>query len=213
MIRLGLSGNRYSGKRKVCEAFEKIGVPVFDADVVLKFAMIYNYDILADVRKYIGSDIFIGDSININKLDKKTFDTVLDLFENDLFKAYKRFEDKFDHSIYTVFKSSILFERGWESKMDITANVFAPQTDRIKRCKDSTGKGLLIINELAKSEMDVYVKNEKSDYVIHNYNDDHLSNPSIHVKGSVRKQVDTIDQTIIDEFLYKETTRGIFRIS
>jgi len=37
MIKVGLSGNRYSGKTAVSKMFKQIGIPVFDADIVLKF--------------------------------------------------------------------------------------------------------------------------------------------------------------------------------
>ena len=37
MIKVGLSGNRYSGKSTVCKLFKQIGIPVFEADVILKF--------------------------------------------------------------------------------------------------------------------------------------------------------------------------------
>lgn len=200
MIRLGLSGNRYSGKNKVAAEFERIGVPVFDADVVLKFALKYNYDAIANVRKYIGNDVFLGDYINLRKMNKETFDKVLDIFEDDLFEAYSKFEKKYSTSIYTIFKSGILFEREWNKKLDLSISVFSPQTDRIKRCKRRTAQGLLIINELAKSEMCAYDKNSEADYVIHNYDDE---NPK-GVTGDLLKQVSDIDQKIIDEYLYKE---------
>lgn len=200
MIKLGLSGNRYAGKDKISKVFEKIGVPVFDADTVLKFILQYNYDALADVRKYMGSDIFIKDALDIRRMDKETFDKVLDFFEDDLFKAYQRFEDKYPTSIYTVFNSSILFEREWDNKMDLTVSVFAPRTDRVRRCKSMTNQGLLIINDLIKTEMEDLAKNEIADYTIHNYDD---GNPKV-ITGDILKQVSEIDQKIIDEYLYKE---------
>ena len=39
MIKVGLSGNRYAGKDAVSRLFEQIRVPVFDADIVLKFIL------------------------------------------------------------------------------------------------------------------------------------------------------------------------------
>jgi dephospho-CoA kinase len=200
MIKLGLSGNRYSGKNRVSEIFEKIGVPVFDADTVLKFILQYNYDALADIRKYMGSDIFIRDSLDIRRMDKETFDKVLNFVEVDLFNAYQRFEEKYSTSIYTVFNSSILFEKEWDNRMDLTVSVFAPKTDRIKRCKAKTNQGLLLINDLIKTEMDELSKNEIADYTIHNYDE---GNPNI-INGDILKQVSEIDQKIIDEYLYKE---------
>ena len=39
MITLGLSGSRYSGKKTTVEVFKRIGIPVFDADLILKFIL------------------------------------------------------------------------------------------------------------------------------------------------------------------------------
>ncbi len=200
MTKLGLSGNRYSGKDKIADAFDKIGVPVFDADTVLKFILKYNYDLISDIRKYVGNEVFLGDSINLRKLNKETFDKILDIVEDDLFNAYNKFQKRYDTSIYTIFNSSILFEREWDSKMDLSISVFSSKTDRIKRCKTSTGSGLLLINELIGTEMDPTDKNEMADYVIHNYDDGGINV----ITGNVLKQVSEIDQKIIDEYIYKE---------
>lgn len=200
MIKLGLSGNRYSGKDKIASVFEKIGVPVFDADTVLKFILKYNYDVIGDIRKYLGNDVFLGDSLNLRRMNKETFDKVLDIVEDDLFEAYQKFEKKYDTSIYTVFNSSILFEREWDKKMDLTISVFSPKADRIRRCKSATNQGLILINELVGTEMDPNDKNELADYIIHNYDDE---SPKV-ITGDILKQVSEIDQKIIDEYLYKE---------
>ena len=45
MLKVGLSGNRYAGKDAVSRLFEQIRVPVFDADIVLKFILNYNFEI------------------------------------------------------------------------------------------------------------------------------------------------------------------------
>ena len=39
MIEIGLTGCRYSGKTSVSKMFKQIGVPVFDADTILKFIL------------------------------------------------------------------------------------------------------------------------------------------------------------------------------
>ena len=39
MLEIALTGCRYSGKTTIANKFKKIGVPVFDADTVLKFIL------------------------------------------------------------------------------------------------------------------------------------------------------------------------------
>lgn len=214
MITLGLTGNRYSGKTRVADTFKQIQIPVFDADTVLKFILNYNYELLGEMKTSLGGGIFtnIKDNelrIDMKRLSKHDFDKVLDFVEDELFDAYNRFnlKAKKNKSIYTIFHSSFLFEKKWDKKLDMVINVFAPETDRMKRCKYNTNMGLLTIKELASSEMDGLEKNKMADFVIQNPNDGSLSAGSIPGRtpsSNILKQVNQIDQKIIDEYLYKE---------
>lgn len=200
MICVGLSGNRYSGKDRVAKLFKQISIPVFDADVVLKFILNYNYELQNDVIQKIGYDYFD----NNGKLDPEKvkndliFDKVIDSVEDDLLKAYKRFSERNKQSIYTIFHSSILFERGWNEIFDYNINVFSPTNDRLERCKRLTNKTVSSIYKLAQNEMGDLDKNKLSNFVIHNYNDVNLT------IGDTLTQVNKIDQNIIDEFLKNE---------
>jgi dephospho-CoA kinase len=44
MFKVGLTGNRYSGKDTVASLFNKISIPVFDADVIVKFLINHNFE-------------------------------------------------------------------------------------------------------------------------------------------------------------------------
>ena len=183
MIKVGLSGNRYSGKSRVANLFKQIGIPVFDADTVLRFILNYNWELLGEIKEELGSEIFQGDYLNFREIkNPEVFNNVLKLVEPDILRAYDRFNKK-QNSIYTIFHSSILFERGWDKNMDRSISVFSSHTDRISRCKQLTKMGLLVINDLSKTEMDPLEKNRLSDYTIHNYNDETL-NPNMPGKSA-----------------------------
>lgn len=204
MIKVGLSGNRYSGKDRVANLFKQISIPIFEADTILRFILNYNYELLGEIREKLGNDIFLTDSLDFRNIkDPKTFDKVLDMVEPDIFRAYSIFNKKNEKCAYTIFHSSILFERDWDKKMDLSVSVFAPHTDRIKRCKYVTDLGLLTVNELVKTEMDALEKNRLSDYTIHNYNDESTA------FGDTLTQVNEIDQKIIDKFLFNEVTKRV----
>lgn len=203
MIKVGLSGNRYSGKSRVSNLFTQIGIPVFDADTILRFILNYNWELLADIKQQLGSDIFQGDFLNFREIkDTTTFNSILDMIEPDILKAYERFNAK-QNSIYTIFHSSILFERGLNRKMDKNITIFASHTDRISRCKELTKMGLLPINNLSKTEMDPLDKNQLADFTIHNYNDE------TSIFGNTFTQVCKVDQKLIDMFLYNEQTKKV----
>lgn len=219
MITLGLTGSRYSGKSKVADMFNQIQVPVFEADTIIKFILNYNYELLGEMKSLLGNGIFTSDkdnelTLDLRRLKKDDFDKVLGFVEEDLFKAYTKFNQraKKNGAIYTIFHSSILFEKQWEDKLDLVINVFAPETDRMKRCKYLTNLGLLTIKELASSEMDALTKNKLADFVINNHNDSNISPGAIPGKipsNNILKQVNQIDQKVIDEYLYMENLKFV----
>lgn len=196
MLRIGLSGNRYSGKTRISKLFKQIHIPVFDADTVLRFALNYNTEINEKLKPILGDFYYEFGLLSLNRVFKdKKFDIVLKYFEDDIFKAYERFNEKNKNSVYTIFKSSILFEYGWDKKMDSNITVFAPSNIRIDRCKFHTEHSISEIYKLIKTEMDDLDKNKKANYVIHNYE-----------PNDVLSEVCKIDKVIIDRYLYSEMT-------
>jgi len=196
---VGLSGNRYSGKDRVCKIFQQIGVNVFHADVVLKFILNYNYLLQTEIINEIGRQYHNGKSFNIEKIKADgLFQKMLNLAEPELFSTWNKFNDNNKKSIYTIFHSSILFESGWYKLMDKNISVFSPTGDRVQRCKQETGKSVSSIYSLLNTEMNEFEKNGLSDFVIHNYNNE------TNFYGDTLTQVNKIDQQIIDEYLKKK---------
>lgn len=192
MLYIGLTGNRYSGKKRISKLFKQIHIPVFDADTVLRFAIHYNTEINENIKSELGDYYFDFGLLNMKKVIKDgKFKEVIKFYEEDLFKAYNRFNIKNKNSIYTIFKSSLLFELGWDKKMDSNITVFAPSNVRINRCKFHTEQSMSEIYKLVKTEMDDLDKNKKSDYIIHNYEPNDTLN-----------EICKIDRVIIDRYLY-----------
>jgi dephospho-CoA kinase len=192
VLRIGLSGNRFSGKDTIGKHFEKISIPVFYADIVLKYIIKYSLTVDRKIKaEFPTHDIFpklIDTFTNTEKFDK-----LIDFAEAELFDAFYRFEGK-NSSIYTIFQSSILFERGWDKKMDGNISVFSPKEYRIKRAMLSDSKLTQEnIYDFMSLEMDDIEKNRLSNYIIHNY--DEWDSP---------KQVNDVDQKIIDAYLKRE---------
>lgn len=207
MIKIGLSGNRYSGKNRVSNLFKQIGVPVFEADVILKFILNHNYELQAEISDRIGRVHFKDGKLNEEKVKVDgTFSKVLEVVEPELYRAWERYLEKNKKAIYCVFHSSILFERDWDKAMDQNISVFAPYADRVERCKYLTNKSVSSIYSLTRLEMDELDKNKKSDYVIHNYNND---SPFY---GDALTQVNEIDKKIIDNYLKSQTTTKEFAL-
>lgn len=198
MFKIGLSGTRFSGKNEVASLFKKIGIPVFDVDLVIKFILAHEYEVLALIRDNVGSEYFIKGKLNTDKIEEDgVFDKILIIIEPIIFDAYNKFQTKYRKSIYTIFKSSILFDKGWHEKMDFNISVYSPFIHRVERAKESRERGfenLTKINLTLSKENDELKKNSFADYVIHNYNEFDLVN-----------QVNKIDQKIIDYYLKVES--------
>lgn len=207
MLKVGLSGNRYSGKNRIVNLFKQIGVPVFEADVILKFILSHNYELQAEIADRVGRKYFKDGLLNTEKVktDGK-FSSILDIVEPELYRTWKRFIQKNNKAVYCIFHSSILFEKEWNKAMDINVTVFAPYADRIERCKFLTNKSVSSIYSLTKLEMDDLDKNNLSDFVIHNYNND---SPFY---GDTLTQVNDIDKKIVDKFLKDNMTEKEFAL-
>ena len=202
MIKIGLTGNRYSGKDTVANLFKKISIPVFDADVILKFLINHNFELTHKISKRIDKSFFKknGQDLDITKMNGPILDEIIDVVEPELTKAYDSYRLKNINSIYSIFHSSILFERGWDKNMDYNISVFAPINDRANRCKDITNQKIIDIYTSFQGEMNELSKNTLSTYVIHNYDD--INNTK--AIGDLNRQVDKIDQKIIDKYLLSE---------
>lgn len=201
MVKIGLSGNRYSGKNRIATLFKQIGVPVFEVDVILKFILNHNYELQGEISDRVGRVYFKDGLLNEEKVKKDgVFSKIMEVVEPELYRAWQKFQEKNYKSIYCIFHSSILFEREWNKAMDFNIAVFAPYTDRVERCKFLSNKSVSSIYSLSKSEMDELEKNKLSNYVIHNYNND---SPFY---GDALTQVNQIDKKIIDNFLKNKMT-------
>lgn len=202
MIKVGLSGNRYSGKNRVAKLFNQIGVPVFEADVILKFIINNNFDLQGEISDRIGRDCFDKDGVlDHNRIiSNAAFSKILDVVEPDLYRSWTKFTKKNYKSIYCVFHSSILFERNLNEAMDINISVFSSHTDRVDRCRYITNKSISSIYEISKREIDELEKNKLSNFIIHNYNTES------DFYGDTLTQVNKIDKQIINDYLKGEIT-------
>lgn len=200
MIKVGLSGNRFSGKTEICNMFRRLSIPVFDADVVLRFIIHHDMSVNKQIRDKL-SELY-GTSGNYVSPSfartKEEIDIILLHAQHDLFRAYETFSEKNKSSIYTIFKSSVLFEREWNKLMDYNISVFTPKITRMERFKESTKKKVSDVAFILKNEIDDLDKNKMANFVVHSY------------KGrDIRKQVHEIDQFVIDSYLAQETPSRI----
>lgn len=170
MLKVGLTGNFYSGYDNAAFLFESRGIPVFDADLVLRFMVNYSEKIIKKIKQKFGEDIYFLGLLDMKKFEtNKEFDKLFEVVELDLLKAYEKWRVKHWDKPYTIFKSCVLFERKLNTSMNFSITVFKPQIERKKDVQNLTDIPLSTSDSIFSNEMDELLKNQKSDFVIHNY--------------------------------------------
>jgi dephospho-CoA kinase len=196
MIKVGLSGNFYSGHNEVGEIFEERGIPVFDADVVLKFMINYSPKHIIKIKEIFGDDVYKLCLLDMRKFSTTgEFDDLLDILQLDLIKSYEKWRIRNYNHFYTIFKSSILFERNLDTSMNFNISVFRPKVERRKDLKNHTSMPISKIDEILNGEMDELSKNKKSNFVIHNYK----SNSKLNNSDYINSQVVNINKALMNK--------------
>lgn len=138
---IGLTGGIGSGKSTVARVFERLGVPVFYADLVAKAAYT-EPSIQLSVTSLFGSDIFENGVLNRAILAERVFSSPSLLAQlNALIHPYvaeqwRVWKKQHSASPYVIRETAILIESGSYQDCDAIIQVTAPIEDRIKRvCK------------------------------------------------------------------------------
>ena len=93
MLEIGLTGCRYSGKTSVSKMFKQIGVPVFDADTVLKFILNFRTYVDEPIRSNVGSFVYTAGFLDPAAfITDSIFDRTIDVVEFEQIVGHKRTE-------------------------------------------------------------------------------------------------------------------------
>lgn len=168
MFKVGLTGNYFSGLDEVANIFKKYNIPVFEADLIVRFLFYGNSESITKIKDYFGKSVFTNNILDLNQFDEANFRKLLSLIELDLIKAYEKWRNK-QKSNFTIFKSSIIFEAGWNQNMNFNISVFKPNGIRINEIQRQFKMRSTDVCKMTDTEMDVFQKNRLCDYVIHNY--------------------------------------------
>jgi dephospho-CoA kinase len=193
MIKVGLTGNFKSGQEEISEIFIKNNVPVFDVDLLFRFLINYDKNTIYIIKNKYGEDIYHLGLIRIEKFDtNEKMSKLINLIEPKIFTAYEKFRSKKYKYPYTVFLSSILFECGWNKKMNYVINVFNPvrKNSLIKDGMQST-----LVDSILNNEMCAHVKNSISDFILHNYSysKSSIENEMIQIHSNIIRHCKNLD--------------------
>lgn len=189
MYKVGLTSNFGTGLEDIVDKYKEMGIPVFDADIIIKFLLFNDSNVITKIKNEYGKVVFKDNKINLDYFnDAYKLKKLFNFIEIDILSIYERWRMANINFTFTVFKCSILFETGLYESMNYNINVFRPNTLRITEIGKKYDIKYLEAYELADNEMDHFDKNNMSDYVIHNYDT---------YSESVSKQIQFINRSIM----------------
>jgi len=173
-MHIGLTGNIGSGKTMVCRVFEKLGVPVYHAD--LEARRLLNTRIVQQALKELFGDGLVDRS---GHTDRKMLASMVfgnparlqalnALIHPLVEKDYLRWRGDRQGVAYTLQEAAILFETGWDRHMDQTILVTAPREERIRRVCRRDGVSREEVLRRMQHQWDEKKLEDRAGFTIHN---------------------------------------------
>ena len=145
MLRVGLTGGIGSGKTMVSSIFEKLGVPVYNADAAARKLMNSEAELKDGIALMFGDLAYGSDGLNKTYIAESVFGDaeklagLNKLVHPAVRKDFIRWTGLQTGSPYVLEEAAILFESGASLEMDLTVLVHAPEELRIGRVMERDG--------------------------------------------------------------------------
>jgi dephospho-CoA kinase len=174
MIKVGITGGIGSGKSAVCEAFNKLGVNIYNADIRAKALINQNIQIREKLVTRFGRSLYKNDQIDRSMLagiifeDKTALEFVNSIIHPAVGDDFRAWCKQYEHEPYVIEEAALLFESGAYKKMNKMVTIYAPEELRINRVmlRDK------VTREQVKKRMNNQLPDEekmkRSDFVIYN---------------------------------------------
>jgi dephospho-CoA kinase len=171
MIRIALTGSIGMGKSTVAKMFEAAGVPVFDADAVVRALQAPGGGLIEKI-----GEIFPG-CVRSGTLDRECLAAIV-LADRDKLaaleaivhpsvrQARERFTAKHAEAVGLVFEIPLLFETGGEAEFDKVVVVSAPADVQRARVLGRTGMTAAKLDSILARQMPDEEKRARADFVI-----------------------------------------------
>jgi dephospho-CoA kinase len=183
MLKVGLTGGIGSGKTTIAKIFELLNVPVYYADEASKRLYHTDKNLIADIKKHFGEDIYTNEELNRSKLAALVFNDPgkLELLNQLVHPPTIRDAEEWmqkQTTPYVIKEAALLFESGSAGGLDYIIGVQAPSHYRIKRVMERDGVKREDVVNRANRQIDEEIKMRLCDFVIVN-NDQDLVIPQV----------------------------------
>lgn len=173
---VGVTGGIGSGKSLVCQIFQILGVPVYNADQRARWLMNNDEPLKVAIINSFGTQSFDSNS-NLNNIylakavfnDKEKLEELNKLVHPRVAEDYGQWLSQYIKKKYVIKEAALLFEAGSDKYLDSIVVVSAPEELRIERVlkRDPFRTREQIMN-IIKSQFSEMEKLEQADYIIDN---------------------------------------------
>jgi dephospho-CoA kinase len=183
MLKIGLTGGIGSGKTTVAKLFGLLNVPVYYADEASKRLYHTDKDLIAEMKKNFGEDIYYDGQLNRSKLaaivfkDPDKLELLNKLVHPPTIRDAEEWMKK-QTTPYIIKEAALLFESGSASGLDYIIGVKAPSHYRIKRVMERDNLRREDVINRANRQIDEDIKIRLCDFVIVN-NEQELVIPQV----------------------------------
>jgi dephospho-CoA kinase len=183
MLKVGLTGGIGSGKTTIAKIFELLNVPVYYADEASKRLYHTDQDLIHNIKKHFGEDVYTNDQLNRSKMaaivfnDPNKLELLNALVHPPTIRDAEEWMKK-QTAPYVIKEAALLFESGSAKGLDYIIGVKAPSHYRIKRVMERDGLSREDVISRANRQIDEDIKMRLCDFVIVN-NDQELVIPQV----------------------------------
>ena len=176
MLVVGLTGGIGSGKSTIAKVFEKLGIPVFNSDIVSKKLMQENKSLIQQIIDNFGAEVYLDNQVlNRQKLASIVFNDpdklklLNELVHPQTILAFQNWKNSLQCA-YCIKESALIFETDVLKEVDKVIGIYTPKNLRIQRIMQRDKISIEEINKRILQQIDDNIKMKLCDFVI--YNDD-----------------------------------------
>ena len=173
MKKIGLTGGIGVGKTYVSKIFQKMGIPIFNADEQAKKCMVDDANLKEAVQLAFGENMYLKGVLQKDALAKIVFNNTEALAELNAL-VHPIVKQKFEDWCYlqstsmVIKEAAILFESDAHVGLDAVVCVSAPEKLRISRVQKRDGNSVEQIQSRMSKQMPQTEKEELADFIIVN---------------------------------------------
>lgn len=175
MLKIGVTGGIGSGKSTVCNIFEQMGIPIFNADLQARDLMNTNTKLIQALKATFGSDIYDSDGQLIRpKLaqivfgDKEKVEKLNSLVHPAVKDEFKQWAKKQNHCPYIIKEAALMFESESYKDLDYVITISSPKQERLKRVVQRDGIKHADVLKRMNNQLSERERIARADFVIKN---------------------------------------------